>query len=372
MKVIIYLNNFLTPSMTFVYNQIKIIQQVESLKVLALNRVNENIFPYSVVVIKETKGVIYFFKKVFKKTHLLYDEKNIRFKNELNNQILEFKPDLIHVHFGPALIKIYDNLLDKNIPILVTFHGSDVSSSFRNKSYLNRLREILKRKNVFGITVSEEMKKRIGLLGIEIDRITTDYLGVDVDFFKPSGHPKSKIFLQVSNFVEKKGHEITIRAFQNFLIKTKEDVKLVLAGEGPLRKKCIELASKLGISDFVDFPGYANRLETRDLMDNSICFLHHSVTAKNGDKEGIPTVIMEAMAMNLPVISTRHSGISELVREGVDGFLVNEFDVEDYSSKMEKILNFDIGKSRDFIKSNFNLQVNSKKLLNIYEKSINL
>jgi len=73
-------------------------------------------------------------------------------------------------------------------------------------------------------------------------------------------------------------------------------------------------------------------------MDEAHAFLHHSVTAANGDTEGMPNAIMEAMAMELPVISTYHSGIPELVEDGVNGYLVQEKDVEAYAYRLSAIM----------------------------------
>jgi len=369
MKILLYIRSFLKPSMTFIYNQIQEIEKYHQIMIVTSNRINKDIFPYQCDLIKSSYDIKEFRNKLLRKLNIIYLESNSLFTKQLNMKINDFNPDIIHIHFGYNLIKTFDNLKNKNIPLLTTFHGKDASANLKKKIYKNKLIRIYKNKNVYGITVSNNIKKRFHESGINTVNFTTDYLGVDTEFFKPSKiDNKYKYFLQVSNFVEKKGHEYTLKAFHIFLNNYRiKGYKLILAGDGPLKKEMIKLSEVLNIQNFVEFPGYVNREQTKKLMNDSSYFIHHSITAKDGDMEGIPTVIMEAMSMNLPVISTYHSGIPELLRDGIDGYLVNEKDIEDYSKKMFDILSFKERSMRERIIYNFNLKKNSTNLLNIYQ-----
>jgi glycosyltransferase involved in cell wall biosynthesis len=107
-----------------------------------------------------------------------------------------------------------------------------------------------------------------------------------------------------------------------------------MVGDGPLLKTCQELARKLTIDNQVQFAGVHTRRSVAKLLRLSRAFVQHSVTAGNGDTEGLPLAILEAGAAGLPVISTRHAGIPDAVIEGENGLLVDEGDVQKMSEAM--------------------------------------
>ncbi len=110
----------------------------------------------------------------------------------------------------------------------------------------------------------------------------------------------------------------------------------------------------------------------KELMKQADIFVHHSITASNGDQEGIPNVIMEAMATGLPIISTYHAGIPELITDEFNGYLVEEKDSEEYAKKIRKLLTEDISfiplNARKTIEEKFNLKKQQIKLNSIYEE----
>ncbi len=135
------------------------------------------------------------------------------------------------------------------------------------------------------------------------------------------------------------------------------------------------LCRNLGIDKYVQFVGLVNEKGVKELFREADVFLHHSVTSEEGDKEGIPTVIMEAMATGLPVISTYHSGIPELITNDVNGLLVKEKDVESYSDTLLKLENCpeNIGKNaRKKVVEEFNLEIETQKLFRIYDRLISI
>ena len=103
-------------------------------------------------------------------------------------------------------------------------------------------------------------------------------------------------------------------------------------------------------------------------MDVADVFVHHSITSKKGDQEGIPNALVEAMAMEMPVLTTFHSGIPELVSHGVNGFLCEENDVLTYSEQMDQIYNWGYRKeNRDLIEKKFSLKKHIDKLNEMYD-----
>ena len=128
-----------------------------------------------------------------------------------------------------------------------------------------------------------------------------------------------------------------------------------MTGAGPEEETLRELAASLGIADHLRFVGFVNSEEAKALLAEAHLFLHHSVTgSKDGDMEGIPNAVMEAMAMGLPVLSTWHSGIPELVEDGVNGYLVEEHNIEQYAQRLTDIMHWQrLPKNREKVRSLF-------------------
>jgi colanic acid/amylovoran biosynthesis glycosyltransferase len=204
------------------------------------------------------------------------------------------------------------------------------------------------------------------------------YYGINTDFFNST--LKNKInediftFLQISAFKEKKGHIYTLRAFKVFLdkVKDRKKYKIILAGGWTLLEQIKKEAILLGISEYIEFTGPINHDEAKQLLLRANVFIHHSITAFNGDTEGLPNAIIEAMAMELPILSTWHAGIPELVEDSVNGYLVYEKDIAFYAQRMKDILNWEYQpKNREKVISLFSNEVHFQSLNRIYEKHKN-
>lgn len=284
---------------------------------------------------------------------------------------------LIHAHFGPSGIEVLPIAQKLNLPLLTSFHGYDASSLLKYSMYIKNLKKLFNYSHV--ITPSEYMLNSFHKLGLYSKNEHIIHYGIPINIFaykerQPINQKVIKkeeiIFLQVSNFVEKKGHKYTVITFSNFL-KTYPDSRLILAGDGPLRKSIMSLVNDLGIGDKVVFSGLVYQEKVIDLMYLADVFLHHSITSDDGNMEGIPNVIMEAMATGLPIISTRHAAIPELVNHGLNGFLVEEKNIKDYEMAMKKVLscNNDLGiNGRKKIENDFNLDKINEKLISVYKK----
>lgn len=281
---------------------------------------------------------------------------------------------LIHAHFGIEGIIMLPLAKRLGIPLIVTLHGFDMSKLLKKRGYEKKLRDMFEKCDLI-IAVSDKFKEDAILKGCNPDKIVRHYIGVPVEEF--SFHERERKenspvnFLQVSNFVEKKGHTFSIKAYAN-LLKEGVQAKLTFVGDGQTRKECENLANKMGISDKVVFTGKKPMGEIPGYMKKADIFVHHSVTSSDGDMEGIPTVIMEAMAVGLPIITTRHSGIPELVVDGKSGFMVEERDVVSYTKRMIEIAgNYEtrisMGRfNRDRIIEDFNMTKQNQELKSLY------
>jgi colanic acid/amylovoran biosynthesis glycosyltransferase len=115
-------------------------------------------------------------------------------------------------------------------------------------------------------------------------------------------------------------------------------VQFEVFGDGPLRGSLEALISELDLCDRVTLHGFATQPEVIRAIQRSHIFILPSVTASDGDEEGTPTAIIEAMASGLPVVSTQHSGIPEQVEDGVSGFLVPERDASALANALKELL----------------------------------
>ena len=151
----------------------------------------------------------------------------------------------------------------------------------------------------------------------------------------------------------------------------KDKVKLIIAGEGECKDQLQKMVVELGLNSNVSFVGNVNKEEAIKLLAKANVFVHHSVTARNGDQEGIPNAIIEAMAMKLPVLSTFHAGIPELVKNGVNGLLCEERDVQTYARQIEEIISLPKSDAnREVVEENYNMEKHNKQLEALYEAKI--
>jgi colanic acid/amylovoran biosynthesis glycosyltransferase len=382
--IAIYLQHYLSPSMTFIYRQLKTAEENYNPIILCSDKLeNTNLFPFESIYFKRRNFIRVKKSRIIGKLvgwHRLLGINPVLSKQQkryFSEVCVQRNIKLIHAHFGPSGLEIVNIARHLRLPLIVTFHGYDASILLKFRKYIKRLEELFEYANI--IAVSDFMKRTLVELGANEDKVEVIRCGIPVNNFKfkqriplniKLGKEEVINFLQVSNFVEKKGHEYTVKAFNDYL-KSKRKGKLILAGEGPLKRNIRNLCEELGISSKVSFPGLVDQQQVIKMMNEADIFLHHSITARNNDMEGIPTAIMEAMATGLPVISTYHSGIPELITNNINGILVSERDISSYTDVLCNInkIHSDMGiKARKTIVENFNLDNEMKKIFHLYNK----
>lgn len=246
--------------------------------------------------------------------------------------------DVVHAHFGDVALRSRFARLRWQAPYVASFYGFDCSAlpAQRGPDVYEPLFEVVDRVTV----LSGEMRGRVRELGCRDELIREHHIGVDLDAFPfrergldLPGRPAR--LLTVARLVEKKGVEYVLRAIAAL---PDPDLVYTVLGDGPLRGELEDLAESLGIEDRVDFRGSADQATVREAMSAADLFILPSVTASNGDQEGTPTVLMEAGASGLPVLSTLHAGIPEVVLDGVTGRLVPERDHEALAEALAELL----------------------------------
>jgi len=284
--------------------------------------------------------------------------------------------DIVHCQFGP-LGELGLLLRDTGVftgKIITSFRGYDISAYVRY--YGSEIYHDLFRRGDLFLCVSERIKEKLIGLGCDEGKIVVHRSGVDTQKCRsrarvadPNGAIK---ILTVARLAEKKGVEYGIRAVSEALKKS-QHVEYKIAGDGPLKGKLQSLIAELKVGDKIELVGWKSQGEIADLLEKSDILLAPSVTTENGDEEGIPGVIMEAFAHGLPVVSTCHAGIPEVVKDGESGFLVPERDVGGLAEKLQSLiaqpgLRAAMGqKGRDFVNEHYNIEKLNDRLVEMYK-----
>jgi len=248
--------------------------------------------------------------------------------------------DAVHCHFGPAGVMgaMLQELGVLRGPLVTTFYGHDVTRYPRQRGADVYCRLFDRAELV--LALDPVMRDRLEALGARPERLAVHPLAVDCRRFAPTGtvpaRPPLRL-LSVGRLVEKKGLAEGLRAVAR-LRERGLPVAYRIAGDGPLDAGLRALADELGIADAVDFVGPVEHADVPALMAEAHSVMVPSVRASDGDEEGTPTVILEAMASGLPVVATRHAGIPFQVEDGVTGWLVEERDVEAMADRIERLL----------------------------------
>ncbi len=346
MRVLFYSDYFCYHTTTFIYNDVVAAAREHTVMYLCTERINEAKFPFpDVRVVPYRDPVIV--RKVrwhleIKGIRLSF--RNRRFSEGVHAAIEAFRPDIIQCNFAYEALRLTDNFTGHAIPIVINFLGHDASFHLKRPSYVRKLKALSQRKNIYITCNTHFLKKMLEDSAVFFKNNRIIYSGVDTGFFTripDIRDPGIFTFLQVAALARRKGQEQAIRAFARLLeLVPGLKARLVLAGgefEKGLRARIEALVKEFKLSEHVCFIDWISPAEERQLMQEADCFIHHSITV-DGHTEGIPTVISEAMSMELPVISTRHAGIPEMVEEGVNGFLVGENDIEAFALRMRDML----------------------------------
>lgn len=277
--------------------------------------------------------------------------------------------DILSCHFGPnGLTGILLKELGIPAKVITTFHGYDLSSyPLRHGP---KVYEKLFHQGDLFLPISDYWKARLIALGCPPEKIIVHHMGIDVDKFRFKSRmlcPDEQVrLLTVARLVDKKGLHYSIKAVAKVL-RAHSNIEYAIVGDGPLRQELTDLIEQLGVAEKVKLLGWRDATAIRHILEGTHIMLLHSIISKSGDMEGIPVSLMEAMAMGIPVISTRHSGIVELVEEGRSGFLVAEKDIDDMADKIRHMITrpekwAEMGAAgRKFIEANFNIKTLNRR-----------
>jgi glycosyltransferase involved in cell wall biosynthesis len=337
--VIVFRSNLLGLSETFIQNQVLALKKWNPILVgqrkinngLPLNDLNVHLLPDA------------HSQRLRRILHRCYQRISFPYPPHLQF-IKDFNASLIHAHFGFEGTFIWPIAQKLNLPLVVTLHGYDINirrewweSGLGGKLqsyYPRQLLSMANASNVYFIAVSEAIRRRAIEFGIPEKKICVCYIGVNTKQFKLSGLPltqRKKRILFVGRMVEKKGPLILINAFAKVHSQI-PDTQLVMVGDGPLKDQAMQRAQQLHLN--VIFTGALPSHQVHAQLQQARVFCLPSVTASNGDAEGLPIAILEAQSCGVPVITSARGAVQEAVLNHKNGYCFTENDTNQLSANL--------------------------------------
>ena len=366
----IWRNNWLPPSETFIRNQIAALDLWDAQRV-GLVRVSPSIAEADFVTMAAPRlalplrGLQWLYPR-FYRAGLMGLERARRHLEQSNVQ-------LIHAHFGFDAILASDLARRAHVPLVVSFHGYDVTgkagSDLRQRWYERELRGVFEQAHTL-IGVSDFITAQLIALGAPAEKVVTSYIGIPV-----SNPPRSNTadgICFVGRLAENKGTADLLKAV-SMLPSPFRSVRVTIVGDGPMRSQLEAQAIRLSIN--AEFVGLQPSSEVTRFLEGSSIFCAPSKTSASGGREAFGMVFLEAACARLPIVSYRHGGVPEAVADGESGLLVPEGDVEalcaalaDLLSNPEKATLFGQA-GRDRVTSRFDIRTCTANLENIYDRA---
>jgi colanic acid/amylovoran biosynthesis glycosyltransferase len=366
-----FVNTYLPRTQTFVYGALTALTAVRPI-VFARDTENVETFPFDDLVEIRAGGVAgTLFDKACSR---LFDRRPLR---ELRYRVAVERSGAVamHGHFGWSAPTTLPLKRDLGLPLVTTFYGVDMSALPRRREWAAVYEQLFHRGDRF-LVEGGHMKRCLAALGCPESRIVVHHIGVDNDRIRFSERRMPDDggvrILMCSSFVEKKGIPYGLEAFAK-VRGTVGDARLLLAGDGPQRAAVEQLIDALGIRDSVDLLGFVDHGRFLELVQESHVFLAPSVTAENGDTEGgAPTVLLEAQSAGMPVVSTTHADIPEVVLEGRSGLLAPERDSDALADRLLTLISDEaswpeMGRvGRDHVATEYDRQGQARRLEEVY------
>jgi len=243
-------------------------------------------------------------------------------------------PDLIHAHWvlpngfiGARLSKTL------GVPLVVSLHGSDMYLARKKKIFASFARWVLKRANAVTACSPDLQEQAIQLSNRDVT--LTEY-GVDVNLFSPGGERRQGTVLAVGRLVHKKGFVELLHAFSQ-IFKYYKNNTIEIVGDGPLMQPLREKAAQLGVAERVTLSGAAQHSDLPSFYRRAEIVAVPSITDLSGNRDGLPNVLLEALASGCAVIASDIPGIRNVIKDHQDGLLVRSGDIESLSGAMVEL-----------------------------------
>lgn len=348
MRIAVYADLFVRPTETFIYETTRELAQAgHEVLVIARQRLGATDRPFEPVQVVTAPGRWHAQRMLRRALRPFLGqpdggERTAIHRERLARALGRWRPDVILANYGPGGVLLTPVARHLGVPLVTSFHGVDASKYLRDPRWRERYREMFE--SSAGITgPSEYVRERLISAGAPPERTHVLHYGIPTDriVFSPPGaryDGGAVRLLFVGRLTAKKD---PIALLRSYAAARREldglDSSLTMIGDGPLREEVEAERSRLGLVDSVVLKGRIPHDEVIAAYRQAHLYVQHSVTAPNGDEEGLPVSITEALAGGLPVVATRHSGIPEVVREGITGHVVDEGDVDGMGKAIARI-----------------------------------
>jgi colanic acid/amylovoran/stewartan biosynthesis glycosyltransferase WcaL/AmsK/CpsK len=289
------------------------------------------------------------------------------------------KYDIVHAHFGTSALAalVHRDAGQLSGKLVTTFYGYDLTSHVQQHGR-HVYDELFKRGDVF-LALSDSFASLLRELGCPADRIRKQTLGIHPSRFpfvpRRLSDGEAIRIVSIARLVEKKGIAYALRALAR--VRTAKPIEYTVIGDGVLRGELEALARHVVPTVTVRFTGWLKQDKVAERLRGAHILLAPSVTAADGDQEGTPVAIIEALASGLPIISTLHSGIPEMVQDGTSGRLVPERDdvslaraIDDIAESPDRWIA--MGKAgRAYVEQHHDINALNDELVRLYERLLN-
>jgi colanic acid/amylovoran biosynthesis glycosyltransferase len=377
-NLLIFNRKYFQLSETFIYHYVVGAAKEYRIHLLSYEMENKDIFPLpDYTEVYKLRYYHNMYDRIKSSIQRILGKNDSIFSDYYDKYIISIIKDvpihLVHAHYGDYACTILPIAQKCNVPLIVNFHGYDASRSTLSSEYMQNLKEL------FGyaaaiIIVSPHMIDTLELTPY-YHKVHLIPYGIDADYFKPDvSQTKNTIdILHSGRIVDKKGVPDVIKVFHRLQNKYK-NLKLHIIGDGAQLEECKNIALDLAIPEnCIRFYGAQSHASVKAYMENADIFVLNSRTSKNGNMEGLPNSILEAMSMEKAVVSTEHAGIPYAITSGKTGLLVPERDNAALEAAIERLyldrqLRLQLGKAaRQSILKNFTVQKMQSKINSVYK-----
>lgn len=340
---------FLHRSETFIYNCVAGHVAWDPV-VLCKSTANENEFPVNRRVVLPTPTTKRDPAWWFNEAMLELTGRSL-WHRRVEKALRKLKPSIIHAHFGQmgwAILSVKRRLY---IPLVTSFYGYDMSVLPGLSRWPARFAQLFQYGELF-LVEGACMRQRLIELGAPAGKVRIQRIAIQVDRYPAWQPEKSRVpvVLFVGRFVEKKGLPAALEAVREVRSRG-QALKFRIVGDGPERDVAERFVNDNSMTDCVEFLGMRPHNEVLDELARASVFIHPSRTASNGDTEGgAPTILLEAQAVGIPIVTTRHADIPNIVPAGRGIFISDESNAAELAENLFRALNSGEGSDPSFVK----------------------